>query len=224
MTPDCEMVSKLTRPIEGVGGPSRRRVLALLTGAVLMPDVGRAGATDLYPRRDVSPREVIRRKNFPDVALRTHHGKLVRFYDDLVKDRTVVINFMYVNCADGTCPLATYSLKMVQEQLKDRVGKDIFFYSITLDPERDSLQALRNYADVHRVGPGWTFLRAERRELDVLRRGLGFYDRDPRLDAQMSNHSAMLRYGNEPRFNWGMVPAQRDPRAIARAVLQVAES
>jgi protein SCO1/2 len=69
--------------------------------------------------------------------LTTHEGKKVKFYDDLIKDKIVIINFMYVKC-EGTCPGTTANLVKVQKLLGDRVGKDIFMYSITLKPEEDT--------------------------------------------------------------------------------------
>ena len=181
-----------------------------------------AQAWELPWSKPPSARETLQRRALPDIAVQTHDGKSVHFYRDLVKDKMVVLNFMYVNCSDGTCPVATYSLKLVQQQLGDRVGRDIFFYSMTLDPERDTVEMLRNYADVHGVGAGWRFLRARRSDTDELRRGLGFYDRDPGLDAQKSNHLAMIRFGHEPTVAWGSVSALRDPRVIANAILATA--
>jgi protein SCO1/2 len=69
--------------------------------------------------------------------LRTHDGRTVRFYDDLLKDRTVTLNLMYTECCD-ICPGMTQNLAEVQKLLGDRVGRDIFMYSITLQPEHDT--------------------------------------------------------------------------------------
>src|SRR5688572_12112184 len=77
------------------------------------------------------------RRHLPNVPLRTHDGRDVRFYDDLVKGRKVLINFTYTNCT-RTCPRTTENLRRVQEILGDRVGRDIFIVSLSLDPERDT--------------------------------------------------------------------------------------
>ncbi len=77
---------------------------------------------------------------FPNIALVTHEGKSVRFFDDLIKDKVVVINFMYATCPDA-CSLDTARLAKVQQILGDRVGRDIFMYSITVDPEPPSAKA-----------------------------------------------------------------------------------
>ncbi len=76
-----------------------------------------------------------RRRRFLNVALTTHEGKTVRFYDDLVKDKTVMLNFFYTNCVnEAICPLSTANLVRVQKLLASRMGRDVFMYSITLDP------------------------------------------------------------------------------------------
>lgn len=78
---------------------------------------------------------------FPNVTLVTQDGKSVRFFDDLLKDKVVVIYFMYTSCED-TCPLETAQLVRVQRILGDRVGKDVFMYSITIDPKHDTPEVL----------------------------------------------------------------------------------
>jgi cytochrome oxidase Cu insertion factor (SCO1/SenC/PrrC family) len=56
-----------------------------------------------------SAREQIRRRNFPELELRTHEGKRVRLYEDLVRDKIVVLNFFYATC-QGICVPLTYKL------------------------------------------------------------------------------------------------------------------
>src|SRR6185369_11872426 len=94
---------------------------------------------------------------FPDVPLITHREKTVHFYTDLVKDKVVVINFIYTSCPDE-CALETARLAEVQKILGDRVGKDVFMYSISIDPDKDTPKALREYAEKFEAGPGWLFL------------------------------------------------------------------
>jgi protein SCO1 len=105
---------------------------------------------------------------FTNAVLRTHENKEVRFYDDLIKGKHVVINFMYAKC-EGSCPLTTAGLARVQEALKGRVGKDIFMYSISIKPEEDDPATLKEYARMHGVKPGWLFLTGSRYDIDTLR-------------------------------------------------------
>src|SRR3989442_2928826 len=76
----------------------------------------------------VSPEER-RRRAFPNVVLRTHEDKEVRFYDDLVKDKTVLLHFMYIGCHVGYCVLIVSNLSQVDTQLKCMVGRATCFYS-----------------------------------------------------------------------------------------------
>jgi len=166
----------------------------------------------------LTPRQRIQKYHLLNVELTTHEGKKVRFYDDLVKDRKVVINFMYANC-EGICPPVTSNLVQVQKMLNGRVGRDIFFYSITLKPEEDSPEVLKRYAELHGVGPGWLFLTGKPEDVEALRRGLGFAYSDPVEDADKSNHVGMLRIGVEPAMRWAGMPGMARPQQTLRTVL-----
>lgn len=155
---------------------------------------------------------------FPNALLQTHDGRQVRFYDDVVKgNKIVVFNMMYTVCAN-ICPPNTANLLQVQTLLGDRVGRDIFFYSLTLRPDMDSPDALRAYAKLYGVKPGWTFLTGARGDMDAIRRKLGFFDRDPRVDSDLSQHTGMIRIGNEAYDRWSMMPAQLTPRQLANSI------
>jgi protein SCO1 len=158
---------------------------------------------------------VIRSKGaFPNVSLVTHEGKVVKFYDDLIKDKTVMINFMYARCGD-ICPGMTANLKQVQKELGDRVGKDIFMYSISLEPEHDTPEVLKAYAELFHVLPGWTFLTGKKSDIEALRKHLGFSFSDPALDKDKTQHIGVVKFGIEALERWGMSPAMGDPKYIA---------
>jgi protein SCO1/2 len=164
-----------------------------------------------------SSRDAIRARYFPNLVLRTHEDRRVRFYDDLIKDKVVVINFMYATC-EGVCPGITANLAKVQTLLGDRIGRDIFMYSITLKPEQDSPAVLRDYVAMHNVGPGWTFLTGEPADVEVLRRKLGFVNPDPALDADSAEHIGNIRYGSEPRQLWAACPGLAAPHWIVESL------
>jgi protein SCO1 len=166
----------------------------------------------------MSGRERIRRQHLPNLPLRTHLGQQVRFYDDLVKDKKVIINFMYAKC-DGICVPVTMNLARVQRLLDGRIGRDIFMYSITLKPAEDSIESLRDFAAQHHTGPGWLFLAGSPADTEHLRRALGFTYADPVEDADTSNHIGMLRYGVEPLTRWAACPGMANPAHIARSIL-----
>jgi protein SCO1/2 len=164
----------------------------------------------------LSARERLQQRHFPNVELLTHEGRKVRFYD-LVKDKKVVINFMYAQC-EGICVPVTSNLVRVQRLLNGRVGRDIHFYSITLKPEQDTPAALRHYMQMHHVGPGWVFLTGEPRTIEMLRKSLGFKYEDPAEDAVKTNHIGMLRYGIERKMRWAACPGQANPEHVFRSL------
>ena len=137
---------------------------------------------------------------FPNVPLTTHEGKEVRFFDDLIKDKVVVINFIYTTCPDA-CPLETARLLEVAGILGDRVGRDVFLYSISIDPEVDTPEVLAQYAKNYQTGPGWTFLTGKEEDVTRLRVKLGLYMDD--IQAEDSNdHNLSLIIGNQATGRW----------------------
>ncbi|MCI0539609.1 MAG: SCO family protein [Verrucomicrobiales bacterium] len=172
--------------------------------------------------QSIEPRELIRRRHFPNVELVTHEGEKVRFYDDLVKGKKAVINFMYAHC-ENICPPVMYNLTRVQKRLGDRVGRDIFMYSITLKPEEDTPEVLKAHAKALGVRPGWVLLTGRSEDIEMLRRRLRFTYDDPIEDADKSNHIGHVRYGNEPAVRWAMCPGQAPADWVASAILAEAD-
>ena len=174
-------------------------------------------------RGDDKSRAVTKARYFPNVELTTHEGKKVRFYDDLIKDKIVVINFMYADC-EGICPTITMNLVKAQKIIGERIGRDIFMYSLTLSPEKDTPEALKHYAKMHGVKPGWLFLTGKPADIEGLRRSLGFFTTNKKLDKDKTNHIGMVKYGNERREWWGMVPGKAKPTWIAESILWMDET
>jgi protein SCO1/2 len=196
----------------------RRSLLALLGAAPLAGAVAaQTPRSSSSPVQNISSRERLRQLHFPNVLLTTHEGRKVRFYDDLIKDKIVLINFMYAKC-EGVCPGITMNLARVQKLLGDRVGKDIFMYSFTLKPEEDTPGSLAAYAEMHHTKPGWLFLTGGRDDMELLRRKLGFTDPDPVVDAVKSSHIGNVRYGNEPLQRWGACPGLAKASWIAESI------
>jgi protein SCO1 len=144
----------------------------------------------------------------------------VRYYDDLLKDKIVVINMMYTVCS-GICPANITNLLQVQEALGSRLGRDIFMYSLTLQPEFDRPKNLKDYVKLRDIKPGWTLLTGKPSEMEQIRRRMGFVDSDPVADADLKNHTGMVRVGNVALDRWFMMPAMSRPQQIARAILEL---
>ena len=151
--------------------------------------------------------------HLPNVEFRTQHNRRVKFYDDLVKDKKVLINFMYTECS-GTCPRTTANLVKVQQMFGERMGRDVFFLSISLTPDRDTPEKLKAYAEEQGCGDGWYFLNGNMDDVDRVRRSLGVYDNNP----DVSQHIGILTYGNEPEGKWGATSTLANADQIAWAV------
>jgi protein SCO1/2 len=153
--------------------------------------------------------------HFPNVVVQTHEGQRALFYDDLLRGKMVMINCMSVK-NDALFPVSR-NLANVQRLLRDRVGRSLFMYSITVDPEHDTPRVLKAFADKHGAGPGWMFLTGEPAGIQSLRSRLF-------ISGEGNDHSdcppqdcslALIRYGNEAVGLWGSVPAKTAPELIA---------
>lgn len=164
-----------------------------------------------------SARARLQRRNLPNVAVQDQDGRELRFYDDLMKDKIVTINFFYAKC-EGICPTVTANLAKAQKILGERVGREIFMTSISLKPEHDTPAVLKEYAGMFKAGPGWSFLTGKPADIELLRRSLGFTNLDPRLDQDTSQHIGNVRMGNEPLMIWAACPGMSRPEFIAKSI------
>jgi len=164
---------------------------------------------------------------FPNLPVVTQDGRTVRFYDDLVRGKIVVINFVYTSCPD-ICSLSTSRMAWVQDQLGDRLGREIFIYSITIDPENDTPAVLKEYAEAFDAQPGWLFLTGKPEDIREIRFKLGERSRT------LGEHRSDMVLGNAVTGEWrrtslmgnlviltreilAMDPAYRPPRRIPSA-------
>lgn len=150
---------------------------------------------------------------FPNVPLVTHEGEEVRFYDDLVENRVVAINFVYTRCKDS-CPAETAKLRKVHELLGDRMGRDIFMYSISLDPEHDTPEVLAGFVKNFKIGPGWTFLTGKEEDITLLQKKLGLYLDEEDLEGD-DDHNISFVVGNDRTGKWIERSPFDDPKVLA---------
>jgi protein SCO1/2 len=157
---------------------------------------------------------------FTNVEVKTHDGRTLHFYDDVMKGKILLINFFFTDC-DNVCPLMTENLARLQELLGSRLDNEIRMVSISLQPEHDTPEVLADYAKRYGVGPGWLFLTGKKDDIELLRHRLGFVDIDPAVDADPDQHVGTVRIANEPMHRWAMSPALLSPAALVRAVDRV---
>src|SRR3954464_13238012 len=149
---------------------------------------------------------------FPNVALTTQDGKTVRLYDDLLKGKSVAINVIFTECTD-VCPLETANLVQLQRVLGARVGREIFFYSISIDPKRDTPAVLKAYAERYHVAPGWQFLTGKQEDINLIAQKLGLTSMTDAVNRD--GHQPSLMIGNEATGRWMRNSATDNPRFLA---------
>jgi protein SCO1/2 len=149
---------------------------------------------------------------FPNVELTTQEGKKVRFYDDVLKGRQVAINAIFTTCKD-VCPLETANLVQLRRVLGERVGRDVFLYSISIDPKNDTPEVLKAYAE--KFGADWTFLTGRPEDIKLITRKLSLIrDRDNPTSRE-GHHAAYLIVGSVADGQWTRNSAVDNPRFLA---------
>jgi cytochrome oxidase Cu insertion factor (SCO1/SenC/PrrC family) len=149
------------------------------------------------------------REYFTDLELLTQDGEKVRFYTDVLKDKVVVISFIFTNCQDA-CPMMTRKLTLVRDMLDHKLTKPLWFVSLSVDPERDTPEALKKFAKDNKVDhDGWVFLTGEPQKLNYIIRKLGQYTEE------VEAHSTLVLAGNVNEAHWIKIPPMIPPEAIA---------
>jgi len=134
-------------------------------------------------------------KYFTDVELINQDGKKVHFYSDVLKGKTVIVNAFFTSCT-SVCPPMNRNMEKIQEALGDRVGRDVFLVSMTVDPETDTPARMKEYAKKFHAGSGWLFLTGKKENLDWALYKLGQYVENK------DDHQTVLIIGNEPTGLW----------------------
>jgi len=134
-------------------------------------------------------------KYFTNVELVNQDGKPIKFYADVLAGKVVVINTFFSTC-QGACLPMNRNFQKVAERLGDRVGKDVFLVSITVDPEMDTSATLKKYADKLKAPAGWMFLTGSRQNVDFVLTKLGQYVADK------NDHKTIMIIGNVRTGLW----------------------
>ena len=146
-----------------------------------------------------------------NMGLIDQDGEAVRFVDDVVGDRIVVMDFVYTTCTT-VCPVLSAILGQVQRQLADDLGPELRLVSVSVDPVRDTPERLKAYAASHRAGPDWLWLTGEKTEVDEVLRGLGAYT------PNFEDHPSMVLVGDTRTGEWKRFFGFPGPDKVVAAV------
>lgn len=150
----------------------------------------------------------------PDIAVLDQNGKQLRFYSDLVKGKTVAINFIFTTCTT-ICPPLTATFRRVQQDLA-QTAPAAQLISVSVDPATDTPQRLRDFAGKFKAGPGWTFVTGDKVEIDSLLQALGV------AVADKNDHTPMILIGNDAAGYWTRAYGLASPTTLVKTITDAA--
>ncbi len=153
----------------------------------------------------------VSKMTIPDTELLDQHGRKIHFYTDLVKGKTVAINFIFTTCTT-ICPPLGATFARVQKELADKVGRDVSFISISVDPATDTPERLKAWGAKFHAGDGWTFVTGNKPQVDELLRALGA------SSARQEDHSPTVLIGNDARGIWTRTYGLAKPSQLVQII------
>jgi cytochrome oxidase Cu insertion factor (SCO1/SenC/PrrC family) len=163
-----------------------------------------------------SEAEMKARNYFTDFPVITQDGQELPFFSGVLKDRVVLLSLFFTNCKQA-CPLTTQRLAEVQDRLGDDLGSRIFLISISLDPDHDTPEVVKNYAAKFQPKKGWLFITGEKKHLQQITYRLGH------TTEQIDMHNTHYMIGNVNIERWSKLAPNLPPEAIVLRLRQMAE-
>lgn len=150
----------------------------------------------------------------PDVEVSDQNGRRLHFYTDLIKGKTVVLNFIYTDCT-AICPMMGRSFSRIQAALGEKLGRDVYLISVSMNPEADTPERMKAWGEQFGAKPGWILVTGEKASMDSL---LRFMRGDP---ARKGDHTPALLIGNYDRGVWIREFALAEPSRYTRMLEEI---
>jgi protein SCO1 len=192
MNSEVNKMNTQSKPLSVFGIALMMLLAAIQAGAQTQsaPSTPSCHSPATHAKQPEKPKMVI-----PDVKVLDQDGNVLHFYTDLVKDKTVAINFIFTNCTT-ICPPLAATFARVQKEMGGKVGKDVHLISISVDPVTDTPERLKAWGTKFKAGPGWTFVTGEKQEMDKLLTALGA------AVSKREDHTPALIIGNDSKGIW----------------------
>ena len=169
-------------------------LVLLIAGFCVMPLSAQepsAGPQTVVPKTQENNAQ----RYFTDTVLINQNGERMRFYTDLKKDKTVIIDTFFATCQASCLPM-NRNLAQIQEGLGDRLGKDVNILSISVDPGVDTPPLLKAYAKKLNAKQGWYFLTGDKESIELILKKLGQFVDDK------NDHLNIFLIGNDRTGLW----------------------
>jgi len=154
-------------------------------------------------------------RKIPNSAVYDQNGKHLDFYTDLVKGKTVAINFIFTTCT-ASCPPLTATFRRVQQDAAQR-GLAVQLISISVDPTVDTPERLKAFAEKYNAGAGWRFVTGDKSEIDSLLKGLGV------AVSNKNDHTPMIMIGNDVADYWTRAYGLSSPTKLVDLIADAAD-
>src|SRR5215213_4898923 len=210
--PKCKMDLQLVRETTSAVD-EEKLVASAVVGEVVSADVN-VSASAGVPGDVLAPRK---KMIIPDVEVLDQEGNVLHFYSDLIKGKTVAINFIFTNCTT-ICPPLAATFARVQKEMGDKVGKDVHFISISVDPLTDTPERLKAWGAKFKAGAGWTFVTGDKQEMDKLLNALGA------AVSKREDHTPAMIIGNDAKGVWTRTYGLAKTGQIVGLILDVMEA
>lgn len=163
------------------------------------------------PAGNAAKEEAAVKMSIPDLPLLDQDGKQIHFYSDLIKGKVVAINFIFTTCTT-ICPPMAATFSKIQNQLGDRLGKDVYLISISVDPAVDTPERLKAWGAKFGAKPGWTFVTGNKPEMDQLLKALSGYS------ARKEDHSPTILIGDDAKGMWTRANGLAKPTLLVQLI------
>lgn len=149
---------------------------------------------------------------FPDIPVYDQNGNRLNFYSDLIKGKTVAINFIFTTCTT-ICPPLTATFRRVQENLAEQ-SLHAQLISVSVDPIIDTPERLHEFAAKFKAGRGWTFVTGDKSQIDSLLQALGVAVGDK------NDHTPMILIGNDLASYWTRAYGLSSPTSLVKLIAE----
>ena len=189
--PKCKMDLQPVREATTSSVDKEKLVASVAVGEIVTAGVNSAATGNVAGNVLGPTKKLI----IPDIEVLDQEGNALHFYSDLIRGKTIAINFIFTNCTT-ICPPLAATFARVQKEMGDRVGKDVHFISISVDPLTDTPERLKAWGAKFKAGAGWTFVTGNKEEMDKLLYALGA------SVSRREDHTPAVIVGNDSKGIW----------------------
>ena len=146
----------------------------------------------------------------PNIEVIDQQGQRLRLNSDVIKNRTAVISSFFTTCT-SFCPLTQQNLGRLAKVLGKRMGNDVVFISISIDPVNDTPARMKEWSEKFHTGPGWTLASGSKSDIETLLKSLGLY-----VELAGRHQSAVI-IGN-PGTGWTRASIWAEPEKLQKVI------